>query len=278
MNGIDPKSINRILLTDCVKGMRELPDCCIPLTVTSPPYDDLRTYGGHDFDFQAVARELWRITMEGGVVVWVVGEQIKNGTETGTAARQKLRFMDLGFRCSTMIMATSRVRFPEPVRYSSVFDYAFVLTKGCARYFNAIRDKRNNWPGQKFKWKVRERDGRIVGRKNCGDKYVGKFGLRTNVWFCNVGFMKTTTDTDAFEHPALMPEETAEDLIISWSRPGDLTFDPFAGAGTTCKMALFEPPAVSRDGDLREVRPSSTKAAGKGKAGTQAAARCPALR
>ncbi len=111
MNRIDPKFINRIICTDCVAGMRQLPDCCIPLTVTSPPYDDLRTYGGHTFDFKAVAEELWRITMKGGVVVWVVAEQIKNGSETGTAARQKLHFMDLGFRCSTMIMATTIPRW-----------------------------------------------------------------------------------------------------------------------------------------------------------------------
>lgn len=239
MNQLDPKVINQILHTDCVEGMKQLPDCCIPFTLTSPPYDDLREYGGHKFDFEAVAKELWRITMPGGVVVWVVGEQVKNGSETGTPARQKLHFMDLGFRCSTMIMVTTRVRFPEKVRYPSQFDYAFILSKGRARYFNGIRDKENKWPGQKFKWKTRERDGRIVKREHAGDKYVGLFGSRTNVWDCNVGWMKTTADKDAYEHPALMPEKLAEDLIISWSRPNDLVFDPFVGGGTTCKMAIL---------------------------------------
>ena len=239
MNQLDPKFVNQILHTDCVEGMKQLPDCCIPFTLTSPPYDDLRTYDGHRFDFEAVAGELWRITMQGGVVVWVVGEQVKKGSETGTPARQKLHFMDLGFRCSTMIMVTSRVRFPQRVRYPSVFDYAFVLTKGRPRHFHAIRDKRNNWPGQKFKWKNRERDGRIVKRDHAGDKYVGLFGDRTNVWYYDVGYMKTTADKDAYDHPALMPEKMAEDLIISFSRPGHLVFDPMSGGGTTCKMALW---------------------------------------
>ena len=239
MNRITPNLLNQIICTDCVAGMRQLPDCCIPLTVTSPPYDDLRTYGGYSFDFKAVAEELWRITMDGGVVVWVVGEQVKDGTETGTAARQKLHFMDLGFRCSTMIMATTRVRFPQWVRYPSIFDYAFVLSKGRPQYFHPIHDKKNNWPGQKFKWKTRERDGRIITRKHAGDKFVGLFGSRMNVWFYDVGWMKTTTDKEAFQQSALMPEKMAEDLIISWSRPGDLVFDPFSGAGTTSKMALL---------------------------------------
>jgi site-specific DNA-methyltransferase (adenine-specific) len=239
MNHIDPKLINQILCTDCVAGMQQLPDCCIPLTVTSPPYDDLRTYGGHTFDFEAVAGELWRITMNGGIVVWVVGEQVKKGTETGTAARQKLHFMDLGFRCSTMIMVTSRVRFPQRGRYPSVFDYAFVLTKGRPRHFHAICDKKNKYVGEKFRWKLRERDGRIVKREHCHDKYVGVFGSRMNVWFYHVGYMKTTTDKDAYGHPALMPEKMAEDFIISFSRPGDLILDPFSGAGTTSKMAML---------------------------------------
>ena len=147
MNQLDPKFINQILHTDCVEGMKQLPDCCIPFTLTSPPYDDLREYGGHRFDFEAVAGELWRITMQGGVVVWVVGEEIKKGSETGTAARQKLHFIDLGFRCSTMVMVTTRVRFPQRVRYPSVFDYAFVLTKGRPRHVNIIRDKPNRWAG-----------------------------------------------------------------------------------------------------------------------------------
>jgi site-specific DNA-methyltransferase (adenine-specific) len=239
MYGIDPKFIDTILHVDCVEGMRRLPDSCIPLTVTSPPYDDIREYDGHAFDFEAVAGELWRVTTAGGVVVWVVGEQVKNGTETCTSSVQKLHFKKIGFRVATMIIETTRVRFPEKVRYPSQFDYAFVLSKGRARHFHAICDKENNWPGQKFKWKHRGRNGDIVTRTHCGDKYVKQFGSRTNVWRCNVGWMKTTPDRDAYRHPALMPETLAEDLIISWSRPGDLVLDPMCGAATTGKMAML---------------------------------------
>jgi site-specific DNA-methyltransferase (adenine-specific) len=215
-----------------------LPDSCIPLTVTSPPYDDLRDYDGDTFDFEAVAAELWRITMEGGVVVWVVGEQVVDGSETGTAARQKLHFMDLGFRCSTMIMATSRVRYPQQVRYVSVFDYAFVLSKGRPRHVNVIRDKPNRWAGHVYnRQHFRGRDGTLIAKPRHAAMTIGAFGDRSNVWYCHVGGGKTTTDD--IDHPALMAEKMAEDHIVSWSRPGDLVFDLFAGGGTTCKMAFF---------------------------------------
>jgi DNA modification methylase len=237
MNQLDRKWMNKILHTDCVKGMRQLPDECIPFTLTSPPYDDIREYGGHAFDFDAVAEELWRITMPGGVVVWVVGEQIKKGSETGTPAKQKLHFKDLGFRCSTMIMATSQVSFPQKVRYPSVFHYAFVLTKGRPRYVNIIRDKPNRWAGSTYKWHTREPDGTLRTQPLHVAKPIPDFGHRTNVWYYYVGGSKTTKDK--INHPALMPEAMARDLILSFSRPGDLTFDCFAGGGTTCKMALL---------------------------------------
>lgn len=239
MNPIDPRFVNKILHADCVEGMKRLPDCCIPLTVTSPPYDKLRRYGGHDFKFEPVAEELWRITMDGGIVVWVVGEEIKNGSETGTAAEQKLFFKKLGFRCSTMVMVTTRVRYPQRVRYVSAFDYAYVFTKGRPRYVNVIRDKRNKWAGTRHKPHVRGRDG--VLRKKPLDKpvFVHEFGDRSNVWHYDVGGCKTTKDKDAYAHPALMCEKMAADHVVSWSRPGDLVLDCMCGAATTCKMALL---------------------------------------
>ena len=51
------------------------------------------------------------------------------------------------------------------------------------------------------------------------------------------GYNLTTTDKYAFEHPAMFPEKLAEDHIISWSNEGDVVLDPFAGSGTTLKMA-----------------------------------------
>src|SRR6516225_10922273 len=126
---------NAIFCMDCVEGMRTLvPDLCIPLTVTSPAYGAIRLYGGHAWDFPAAAKELYRITTPGGVLVWVVQEQIIDGAESGDSARQRLFFMHLGFRChQTMVMLRPGTRQQTPKRYGGPLEYAFVLSKGAPR-------------------------------------------------------------------------------------------------------------------------------------------------
>src|SRR4051812_27459099 len=134
MNNIDPSLIDRIFLGDCVEGMRTLPDGCIPLTVTSPPYDRVRAYGGDLLEFEtfrAVAQELHRLTCPGGVVVWIVADGIYEHTESCTSARQKLYFREVGFKVyHTMVMARTGSRWPARVRYGDSLEYAFVLSKG----------------------------------------------------------------------------------------------------------------------------------------------------
>lgn len=229
---------NKINNTDCVQGMRSLPDDCIPLTVTSPPYDDLRTYDGlAEWRFLDVARELYRITMTGGVVVWVVQEQIIDGSESGESSRQRLAFANIGFRLhSTMVMAKVGGHQHSPGRYGRPLEYAIVLSKGKPRHFSPIRDKVNREAGRIKVFTNRERDGSFRKKKKAK---VHSFGFRSAVWSYPTGKHHTAKEDYAFEHPALMPEKMAEDHILSWSRVGDLVFNPFAGAGTVLKMALL---------------------------------------
>ncbi|NQU26320.1 MAG: site-specific DNA-methyltransferase [Candidatus Nealsonbacteria bacterium] len=229
--------INTIVLCDCIIGMRELSKETIPLTVTSPPYDNLRDYGKHGFNFEAIANELYRITMQGGVVVWVVQDQIKKGSETGTSAWQQLYFQRIGFRIHhRMVMLPLGNRNTTPVRYGNALQFALVLSKGRPRYVNLIRDKRNATGGQAHTYNQRTKDGRIVSQRTA---ITRTWGPREPVWTYAVGGCHTTEDAFTSEHPAMMPEAMAADHIISWSRPGDLVFDPMCGAATTCKMALL---------------------------------------
>jgi len=237
LNQIDPKFINHILHCDCVVGMQWLPDCCIPLTVTSPPYDNFRAYGGHKFAFESVARELYRVTVPGGVVVWVVQDQVVNGSFSGTKHRQAVFFQKVGFGIhNELTIVTLNSRLPQKVRYTPTSHTAFVFGKGRPRAVNLLRDEPNKQAGMfKPTWSRRTREG----NRETGDygKNVAPFRLRSDVWFYLVG--NNVTTTDGTKHPALMPEKMAEDLIVSWSIPGDLVFDPFVGGGTTCKMALM---------------------------------------
>lgn len=240
MNLLDFDRANRIDLCDCVEGMRALPDGCVPLTVTSPPYDGIRTFGGHTMGFEAfraVARELWRITTPGGVVVWVVQDQIVKGSESGTSCRQQLYFQSLGFRVHhRMVMLGLGHRAVTPVRYGNAIQLALVLSKGRPRTVNLLRDKPNRTAGKLASCVERLADGRVHRQRKV---VVGPWGVRGPVWEYPVGGGRSASEPYAFGHPAIMPERMAEDHIRSWSRPGDVVFDPFCGAATTCKMALL---------------------------------------
>jgi len=215
--------------------MKELPDGCVDLTVTSPPYDNLRTYNGYVFDFEGIAKELYRVTKDGGVVVWIVNDATINGSETGTSFRQALYFKDVcGFNLhDTMIWAKPCFTAVGTLktRYASTFEYMFVFSKGCPKTFNPIKDRKNKHAGKKKHGTIRQKDGSVKPVSSIGKMYE-EYGQRFNVWN-----MAPEQSQSQRCHPAQFPETLAHDHIISWSNPGDVVLDPFCGSGTTCKMA-----------------------------------------
>ena len=239
---------NNIHFGNSVEIMSEFPDEFIDLTITSPPYDNLRTYNGKikdevvyeqgfSFPFVEMARQLYRVTKNGGVVVWVVNDQVKNGGETGSSFKQALLFKEIGFTLyDTMIYHKNGAPFPETGRYSQVFEYMFVFSKGQPKTINLLKDKPNRWAGHSNFGdpSKREKEGTL---KKVDKFVVAEFGTRYNVWYINNGKGFSSKDDIAFQHPAIFPESLAEDHILSWSKPGDIVFDPMCGSGTTLKMA-----------------------------------------
>ena len=202
------------------------PDACIDLTVTSPPYDNLRIYNGFVFDFEAIAKQLYRVTKPGGVVVWVVGDATINGSETGTSFRQALYFMECGFNLhDTMIYQVAGTGAKgSTLAYWQSFEFMFVISKGQPKSFNPIADHKNKTAGAKNDKSNNKNSTRL------GIYTTPEFSNRLNVWSYAVGCNNA-------DHPAPFPEALAHDHILSWSNPGDLVLDCFAGSGTTLKMA-----------------------------------------
>jgi DNA modification methylase len=225
--------MNELICGDNIEILRGMDDNSIDLTVTSPPYDGLRDYNGYSFDFEGVAKQLYRVTKEGGVIVWVVGDAVVKGSETGTSFRQALYFMEIGLRLhDTMIFQKiGSSSMPNPNRYSQQFDYMFILSKGSPKTVNKIRDKKNKTAGEVYGRHYRDKiSGELIYRH---DKNVTpEYGYRFNVWDYALGSSKGTGN-----HPAVFPEKLAYDHIVSWSNEGDIILDPFVGSGTTCKMA-----------------------------------------
>lgn len=228
---------------DCRVVMEQMlnDNVTVDLTVTSPPYDMLRTYNGTSAwnadIFREIADMLYQITSDGGVVVWVVSDEVVKGSESGNSFRQALYFKETGFKLhDTMIYEKNSSSFParkDGNRYTQIFEYMFVLCKGKLRTVNLICDKRNKWAGH-TNWGMNtmyNRQGELTKTGNI--KPVPEFSPRTNIWKYSVGF-----NVNKGKHPAVFPYKLAEDIIVSFSNEGDTVFDPFLGSGTTLFASL----------------------------------------
>lgn len=228
--------LNKIYNIDCLEGLRALESESVDLTITSPPYDDLRTYNGYSFDLDSIISELYRVTKKGGVVVWVVGDKTENGSETLTSFNQALKFKEFGWLVNdTMIYAKNN---PIPTggnRYGQQFEYMFVFSKGKPKTFNPLKEPCVK-AGQNKTISTRRQDGT---RDDYKENIVAKERKKNNIWFYSIGNYCTTKDKIAFQHPAIFPEKLAEDHILSWSNEGDTVLDIFMGSGTTAKMSIL---------------------------------------
>ena len=221
---------------DCIDGFKLLDDNSIDLVVTSPPYDNLRTYNGYSFDFESVAKELYRVLKSTGVVVWIVSDATIDGSETLTSFKQALYFKEIGFKVNdTMIWqkptftAVGALKY----RYAQVFEYMFILTKGSNYTFNPIKDHKNVEFGKFHKaGSVRQIDGSV--RKMSKDHLHSEFSIRFNVWKNNA----VISNVERSGHPAQFPEDLICDHIISWSNEDDIVLDPFMGSGTTAVACM----------------------------------------
>ena len=221
---------------DCVEGILGLDDESVDLTITSPPYDNLRLYNGKsDFSFKKfkeIAIQLYRITKQGGVVVWVVGDATVKGSETGTSFKQALYFKEVGFRLHDTMIYEKRNYIPlTHNRYEQCFEYMFVFSKGKPKTFNPIMipcktaGTINDHSSEKHyeaTHSMRKREGKVI---------VNKYKIHPNKFIYTVG------SGDKTEHNAPFPEQLVSDHILSWTNEGDIVFDPMCGSGTTLKMA-----------------------------------------
>lgn len=225
----------KLICGDCLEIMKKMPSNYIDLTITSPPYDNLRTYNGYTFDFENIAKELYRITKKGGVVVWVVGDKVENGSKTLTSYKQALLFKEIGFNVyDVIIYEKTSPSAPHKNRYFNAFEYMFIFSKGKPKTINLLKDRKNKYANT-YSGVVtkREKDGTLTTKEK---KMINEYGIRTNIWSYAVGNNKSTTDKIAFKHPAIFPEKLAQDHILSWSNEGDTILDCFMGSGTTGKM------------------------------------------
>jgi len=222
---------------DCLEKMKDIPDGSVDMVLTSPPYDNLRSYNGNNklwnkTVWKNIIKELYRVVNDGGVVVWVVGDKTINGNETGTSFEQALYFKSVGFNLNDTMIFEKQNPLPtdKRYRYCDCFEYMFVFSKNRNKTFNPLLEKTTTKRTYKSSW----------GRKN--DKLISSVGktrttkdfkVKKNIFSYAISKGGATKNNNAFKHPAIFPEKLASDHIISWSNEGDTILDPFMGSGTT---------------------------------------------
>jgi len=241
-----------LYLGDSLEVLKTLPENSVDAVVTSPPYDGLRGYSGLNFDqFKIVANELYRIIKSGSVIVWIVGDQTINGSETGTSFKQALYFKEIGLNIhDTMIWKKVGMQFPETNRYYQIFEFMFVLSKGKPSTVNLLKDKPNISHGRKNSGKQREADNTLSER--IGTKLgrtIGEYGVRWNLW--EIGNQER-----GIGHPAPFPVKLVEDHLRSWVKPPGVVLDPFMGSGSTgvaAKNLGFEFIGIEMNAEYLEI-------------------------
>lgn len=230
------KFINTITTGNCVELMKQMPDNSVDMCITSPPYDNLRTYKGYTFPFDEIATQLFRIIKEGGIVVWVVNDATINGSETGTSFKQALRFKEIGFNIhDTMIfMKTNPIPQIYRKRYTNVFEYMFVFSKGNVKTHNPLTVPCMH-AGLELKGTTYKNFSTGTQTRGKMAKPVKEEKLKGNIWEYVVG--KKAVDQEAKGHPAPFPYDLAKDHIISWTNVGDIVLDPMCGSGTSIVAA-----------------------------------------
>lgn len=230
---------NKVILGDALEVIKDIPDKSIDMVLTSPPYDNLRDYKGYTFNFEGIAKEIYRVLKDGGVCVWIVGDATIKGSETLNSFKQAIYFNSIGFNLhDTMIYRKNSLTFPDTNRYYQCFEYMFVFSKGKPKTVNLIQDKINKQANKTITGNYRDIDGSLKemsGSKN--KRAIKEKGVRWNIWDYNTGWQHSYSEDFLKGHPAIFPEKLAEDHILSWSNEGDTILDPMAGSGTTLKMA-----------------------------------------
>jgi len=229
--------LGQIHCENCLDTLGRMSDDVIDMTITSPPYDDLREYKGYQFHVEDVAAAIFSKTKPGGVVIWVVGDRTVDGSETLTSFKHAIAFKDAGFKVHDTMLYVKNNPIPSDCgkRYRQSFEYMFCFSKGQPKTFNPITEPTKS-AGTKIKaFRITER-----GRGNVPEEDIGR-QIKTerkvsNIFAYNVG-TSSASDPIAFQHPAIFPERLVEDQIFTWSDVGDLIYDPFMGSGTTAKVA-----------------------------------------
>ena len=259
----------RILVGDCLNLLGTLPPDSVDLTVTSPPYDDLRRYDTPaPLDLPALGRALLRVTRPGGVCAVVIQDASRRHAKSLSSFRLAVDWCDHAgwrlFECCLYV----RHAAPGPwwrTRFRVDHEYVLIFLKGDRP--RTFHKEALLVPTLHAGERVRRRPFARRGTP-WGDPppAVQPLQCRGTVW----RYAASSAERNALKltHPATMPDKLAGDLIRCFSDPGGLVLDPLMGSGTTVVMAARLGRAyVGMDASAAYARIARDRLAGEARAG-----------
>ncbi|MCQ2348080.1 MAG: site-specific DNA-methyltransferase [Paludibacteraceae bacterium] len=229
--------LNKIICGDSGEILPTFPENSVDLVVTSPPYDDLRTYNGFQVDLHAIGKELYRVLKPGGVVVMVIQDSTKNFAKSLTSFKTIVDWCDnIGFKlfetCIYHKYGTEGAWWKN--RFRVDHEYMPIFFKGDRlQYFDKEPLKIPSKHGGKVMTGSgnRHTDGTTSERVT---RPINLMKCRGTVWDYLMAGDKNPLKR---KHPAVFPDKIPYDCIRCFCPEDGIVLDPFVGSGTTAVIA-----------------------------------------
>ena len=228
---------NQIFLGQCESILQNFDTESVDLSIFSPPYDKIRSYNGYDLDLLKVGHNLFRVMKDGAIVCVVIQDGTKDFAKSTSTAHLIVDWVDkVGFKLFETVIY-SRDGRPGAwwnKRFRVDHEYILMFFKGNRpKYFYKEHLKvPAKHAGAVWHGTQRHTDGSLTKNKKTvqPDKKC-----RGTIW--KYDSSKSEHNKLKMNHPATFPDRLAEDLILTFSKEGDVVLDPMCGSGTTLRMA-----------------------------------------
>lgn len=236
-----------IFLGDSKNELKKLADNSVDLIVTSPPYADQRknTYGGITPDkyvewFLPISRELLRVLKPTGTFILNIKEKVVDGERSTYVMVLILEMRKQGWFWTEEFIWHKKNSYPGkwPNRFRDAWErlLQFNKSKKFNMYQNTVKVPIGDWANGRLK-NLSETDKMRDNAKNGSGfgKNISNWIGKETVYPTNV--VHLSTECNNKNHSAAFPDSLPEWFIKLFTQENDVVLDPFAGSGTTLKVA-----------------------------------------